>query len=94
MAKDHISDPLRNTMISTPENANAFSVKSIDLQSSISGFPFTHSMFGMLHILSGERVKLVTRNLMKNVSVESKDRCDLLYMLMSVQILQLTEENE
>lgn len=66
-------------MISTPENANAFSVKSIDLQGSISGFPFTHLMFGMLHILSGERVKLVTRNLVKNVSAGSKDRSDLVY---------------
>lgn len=51
-------------------------------------------MFGMLHVLSGERVKLVTRNSMKNVSAESKDRCDLLYMLVSVQILHSTEENE
>lgn len=81
-------------MISTPENANAFSVKSIDLQGSISGFPFTHSMFGMLHILSGERVNLATRNSAKNISAESKDRRELLYMLVSIQILLLTEENE
>jgi len=74
-------------MISTPENANAFSVKSIDLQGSISGFPFTHLIFGMLHILSGERVHLATRNSVKNISMESKDRCDLLFILVSVQIL-------
>lgn len=94
MAKDHISDPLRNTMISTPENANTFSVKSIDLQCSISGFPFTHLMFGMLGVLSGERVNLVTRKSTENTSAESKDRCDLLYMLVYVQILHfLTEQN-
>lgn len=82
-------------MISTPENANAFSVKSIDLQDSISGFPFTHSMFGMLHILSGERVKLDTRNSVKNISAESKDRHDLLYTIVSVRILYfLTKQNE
>lgn len=43
VAGDHISDPLRNTVSSTPENANAFSATSIDLQGSISGFPFTHA---------------------------------------------------
>ena len=43
VAADHISDPLRNTVSSTPENANAFSATSIDLQGSISGFPFTHA---------------------------------------------------
>ena len=79
-------------MISTPENANAFSVKSIDLQGSISGFPFTHSMFGMLHILSGERVNLATRNSMKNNSAESKDKRDLLYIFVSVQILHFLTE--
>lgn len=82
-------------MISTPENANAFSVKSIDLQGSISGFPFTHSTFGMLHIHSGQRVNLATRNSVKNTSAESKDRHDLLDIIMSVQILHfLTEQNK
>lgn len=82
-------------MISTPENANAFSVKSIDLQGSISGFPFTHSTFGMLHIHSGQRVNLATRNSVKNTSAESKDRHDLLDINMSVQILHfLTEQNK
>lgn len=49
----------------------------------------------MLHILSGERVNLSTGNSVKNVSAESKDRCDLLYILVSVQIPRfLTEQNE
>lgn len=93
VAKDHISDPLRNTMISTPENANAFSVKSIDPQGSISGFPFTHLMFRMLGSLSKERVNLVTRKSTKNASAKSKDRHDLLYMLLYVEILHWTEQN-
>lgn len=51
-------------------------------------------MFGMLGVLSGERVNLFTRKSMENASAESKDRCDLLYMLVYVQILHfLTEQN-
>lgn len=49
MAEDHISDPLRNTVSFAPENVNAFSVTSIDLQGSISGFSFTYS-FGIWDI--------------------------------------------